>query len=464
MGCSVFAETDISGKLDTNLGTYFPWSEGGADLSAAEVCVRPSIDSYWGSHSLFINGSIVFDALGTRNSRNVYGDTTGTPWLGTRLNEAYYDYNGGWWAFRAGRQIVQWGAADNFTVTNVICPDDKTRLSGNDISDSKLGIDAFRFSVNSNYIIADAYWVPRFTPAELPLAKNNPLYRKIVPQNADLTKAGLGVLKINDFSCNDLTAPKFSLKNGEYGLRVSSFFSFADFSLYGFYGWDDDPFICYDVETVPDVMNYEAAPGVFIPVPYNRPASIRLSGNYKRFGMIGADSSIPVGPVTVRLEGAFYPQRYFARSAESQMTQIFDYYKSSRKTEGADVTRTERHNQAAGVIGIDWMAGDLTVSAQYYADYVFGDVKNLERENLNQQISFNLSFSALDGNLEAGISGIVEFPSFDSAIIPSVSYSVSDELSVKASAMLFNRGVKDTGSYSRYKDLSSFNLGLSYSF
>ncbi len=463
LASSVFAETEVSAKWETNLGTYFPWREGGAEMSAGEVCVKPEIDSYWGSSSLYINGLIAFDALAMRNTSDLYGNAIGTPCLGCRLNEAYYDYNGGWWAFRAGRQIVQWGAADNFTVTNVICPDDNSKLSGSDLNDSKLGIDALRFSVNTSSLIADAYWIPRFTPSELPLSKNNPLFKKMVPQTVDLSEAGLGVLKINELSDTNLNLPEFSLKNGECGLRLSSFYSFADFSLYGFYGWEDSPFVGYDVKTAPAVIKVEVAPGVFMPVPYNKPDSIDLSGIYRRFGMIGADSSIPVGPLTLRLEAAFYPWRHFAASAQSQMQQIFDYYKTSGKTEGAGVTRTERHNQIAGVIGLDWMASDLTVSVQYYADYVFGSVKNLERENLNQQVSFSFSYSSPDGNLEAGISGIVEFPAFDSVIIPSVSYSVTDDFSVKVSAMLFNRGVRE-GSYSRYKDLSSLNVCLSYSF
>ena len=38
-----------------------------------------------------------------------------------------------------------------------------------------------------------------------------------------------------------------SIWNGEYGLKLSGYFSALDFSLYGFYGWDDKPVLDYEM-------------------------------------------------------------------------------------------------------------------------------------------------------------------------------------------------------------------------
>ena len=119
--------------------------------------------------------------------------------------------------------------------------------------------------------------------------------------------------------------------------------------------------------------------------------------------------------------------------------------------------------QIAGVIGLDWLLSNFTISAQLYFDYVFGETKNLEREKFLHQSSFNIAYTSDDSNLEICVSGMVDLKSLDSVIIPSVSYNFSDELSMKAFAMLFNRGVKE-GLYAKYHDLSSFNIGLFYNF
>ena len=44
-----------------------------------------------------------------------------------------------------------------------------------------------------------------------------------------------------------LEKPELAIWNGEYGLKLSGYFSALDLSVYGFYGWDDIPLLNYQM-------------------------------------------------------------------------------------------------------------------------------------------------------------------------------------------------------------------------
>ena len=44
-------------------------------------------------------------------------------------------------------------------------------------------------------------------------------------------------------SINQFETPERAIWNGEYALKLSGYFPALDVSLYGFYGWDDIPFL-----------------------------------------------------------------------------------------------------------------------------------------------------------------------------------------------------------------------------
>lgn len=397
----LFAEGGIefSGEVSARGGVAAPWTadDSAGRFTMGELSFTGTIDAYYDNSSALAEGSVVYDAV--NNS------------LDYSVDELWVDYTESLWGIRIGRQKAAWGKADGIDIANVLCPADMSSLAAMTADDNKLGVDAVRFSLSGNQFTADAYWIPIFTPARLPEEMTGQL---------------------------EIEKPETAIWNGEYGLRVSGYFSTLDVSLYGFYGWDDNPFVNY-------AMDFQTTP-----------PSISASGSYERMAMIGADAALPIGETVLRLEAAFFPQRYFQKKSDSVITEIMTFGKADS---------CEKHNQLSALAGIDWMPEGWTLTAQYYCDYVFGDLEPLERTDaFTHGATISVTKSLVNETLEVGFSGLLGFNDFDSMLSPSVKYSLSDQISVGAEAFIFIPGPERDGKYGAYKDLSSLCLKAKFSF
>ena len=111
------------------------------------------------------------------------------------------------------------------------------------------------------------------------------------------------------------------------------------------------------------------------------------------------------------------------------------------------------------------MPSGWTLTAQYYCDAVFGDLDELERTDAYQHgATLSVSKSLVNETLELSFSGLIGFNDFDSLLSPSVKYSLSDQISLGASAYIFLPGPERDGKYGAYKDLSSLCLNAKFSF
>ena len=418
---SAEGSVDFSGELKTRWGAGAPWTD--KDTTAGRFLIGDttftgSIDAYYDNSSAFAEGSVFYDAV-----------KKSFDWS---LEELWLDYTSSFWGIRIGRQKTAWGKADGIDITNVICPSDMSSLSAMTSDDSKLAIDAIRLTLSGNQFTADAYWIPFFTPTALPLDDGNPLRKFFVPSSVDFPIEAMNTTLTLPVTISGFEEPEKAIWNGEYGLKLSGYFSALDVSLYGFYGWDDRPFLNYEI-------TYEAANP---PYP-SLPNGLIVSGEYKRMMMFGADAAIPIKETVLRAEAAFLPQRHF------------------QKTEG----NTEQHNELSALIGLDWMPDGWTLTAQYYCDYLFGDITSLERKNAYEHgTTLSISKTLLNETLEISFSGLIGLNDFDSFISPSVSYSLSDQISLSAGAYIFIPGPECDGKYGRYKDLSCMVIEGKYSF
>ena len=359
---------ELSGDLETFYAVGAPWTD--SDTSAGRFIIgdtsfTASLDANYDNSSAYAEASINYDAI-----------TNTADWS---VSELWIDYTSSFWGIRIGRQKSAWGKADGIDITNVLCPSDMSSFIAMTSDDSKLPIDAIRLSFSGSQFTADAYWIPFFTPAALPEETLN-----VMP----------------------LTVPETKLSNGEYGLKLSGYFSAFDVSLYGFYGWEDIP-------------------------------------EYKRMTMVGADAAIPIKEVVLRVETAFFPQRYFI----------------------AD----EQRNELSALIGLDWMPSGWTLTAQYFCDYVFGDLDSpllayVRPDAYTHGATLSVSKSLLNETLELSLNGIINFNDFDSLINPSVNYSLSDQINLSAGSYIILPGPDNDGKYGQYKDYSAFYLKAKYSF
>lgn len=442
-------DVQFSGDVEMLLGQAFPYTEEPWNTVAALLKANGALDVFANEYTVHLSGGLVLDALHSQSTDDKLALTDDDGYVLARIKEAYLDYNGDQWSVRAGRQISAWGKADGLTVTDILCPKDMSSLFASDYSDSSLGIDALRVSLNLTSFVCDAYWIPTFTPNTLPLAKGNPLRKILLPSSVSANGYTL------DIRLGELEKPEPSLKNMEYAIKAAAYLPFADFSVYGFYGWDDTPVMNYTLLYLDRDGN---SLDLSNPMNYLRIAGygLNVGGEYKQMGMIGADAAIPAGPVTLRLEGAFFPMRHFATTAESQLTAMF---------QGKRAKTSVQRNQLTALAGIDWMPGGWTVTAQYYMDFVFGDLGLVDREQAFQhKTTLSVSRSFFGGNLEVSLQGLLGLNDFDSAIMPSVKYALSDQISLSLGGNFFIPGPDKDGEYGAYKDLSCLTFSGKFSF
>ena len=400
------AGVDFSGDVQTIWGAGAPWTD--SDNSAGQLLlgttsVSGKLDAYCDNSSALAEGSVSYDAVSNK--------------LDYSLDELWVDYTESFWGVRIGRQKTAWGKADGVDITNVICPSDMSSFAAMTSDDSKLAVDAVRLSLTGNQFTADAFWIPFFTPAKLPLNEGNSLRKFAVPESVEVQMPGVPQPVKLPVTLGGIEEPEKKIWNGEYGAKVSGYFSAFDVSLYGFYGWDDTP-----------VFESNATQ-----------KGIILNGKYKRMTMVGADAAIPISNVVLRTEAAFFPQRYFAAE--------------------------EQRNELSALAGLDWMPSGWTLTAQYFCDVVFGDLDKLEREDAyTHGATLSVSKTFLNETLEASFSGLMNFNEFDSMLKPSVNYSLSDQINLETGAYIFIPGPDEDGKYGAYKDLSSFYLKAKYSF
>lgn len=421
---------EFSGDIETLWGIGAPWTD--SDTSAGRHTLGTTsftgkLDAYYDNSSAYAEATLSYDAVNTQGGNLGSG-------FNLSLGELWADYTEAFWGVRIGRQKAAWGKADGIDITNVLCPSDMSSFAAMVGDDSKLAIDAVRLSLTGNQFTADAYWIPFFTPAALPLDKGNQLRKFLVPSSMDLT-LGPGMKLTIPVNIGKLEEPEKAIWNGEYGLKLSGYLSALDLSLYGFYGWDDTPILDYSVTFGPPADPSNPATAM--------PDGMTVSGKYERMAMLGADAALPIGETVLRLEGAFFPQRHF------------------QKKEGKSLQR----NEFSGLAGLDWMPTGWTFTAQYYCDLVAGDLEPLEREDAyTHGATLSASKSLVNETLELSFAGILGLNDFDSLLSPSVKYSLSDQITVGAKAYIFIPGPDEDGKYGAYKDLSSLCLNAKFSF
>lgn len=429
---------EFSGDIESLWGVGAPWTD--EDIAAGKFTLGNTsftgkLDAYYGNSSAYADATLSYDAVSTDgNLGNGFNLSLGELWL---------DYTSSFWGIRIGRQKAAWGKADGIDITNVLCPQNMSSLAAMVGEDSKLPIDAIRLSLSGNSFTADAYWIPFFTPTALPLDEGNSLRKFLLPASIAFPISAMNTTLSLPVYLNQFEKPELAIWNGEYGLKVSGYFSALDVSMYGFYGWDDTPFLDYSI-------NFGAPADPSNPATA-MPESINVGGKYERMAMIGADAALPIEATVLRLESAFFPQRHFQKSAE----EIIKNHSEA----------SEKHNQLSALAGIDWMPSGWTITAQYYCDAIFGEIDALDRKDAYQHgATLSISKSLLNETLELSFAGVLGLNDFDSMLNPAVNYSLSDQINLGLKAFIFIPGPDRDGKYGAYKDLSSICLNAKFSF
>lgn len=423
-------EISYSGSLSSLAGIALPnTNDNKGKFLAGTLIFDNTLKAYLNESMFYLNASLIGDAVGSQSSNGVSAFVSDDGHFSIKLKEAYFDYNGGFWALRAGRMIAAWGKADGIQITDVLCPQDESTIIASSYKESRQGIDALRLSYTGNSLQADVYWIPFFTPSTLPLAKNSPIRNILFPKN-------LGEYSLSSPArYDDFELPEKKFASSEYAARVGMYFSRFDLSFYGFYGWDDLPFMSYTAEPL---------------------SSVNVNGGYERMAMLGLDTAIPAGEFVLRFESAFFPERYMQTSADWQ---------AERQSAGLDFSASERHSQIIGLAGLDWSPSGWTITAQYIADYAFGEAESLDRKTYQHQASLTVEKALLNDTMTLSALAFLDLRDFSSSTELSAEYSLTDAIKLALIGNIFLEGPDGkTGLYGAYQDLSCLTLKGTISF
>lgn len=397
----------FSGSAKTAVGVFIRGDNAG-DFSPAKETVSGEVDARFADCAVFIAGNAYFNALAA-NSGGSFSVVDG---LGAELQEAYFTWtsnefgNGLTAGLKFGRQITAWGKADGIRIADILCPQNLASLGTSNYSESRLGIDAIKGTLSGTYFTADAYWIPFFRPSALPFESWNPLRKALIPSSVGAVPVVLG----------DISKPEPNIANSSYAARVSFWFPAVDFSLYGYYGFDDSPNFMYTPDAMP-------------------PTKITVTGKYYRYGMAGFDFAVPAGAFVIRAESAFFIER----ALQLGQTSLGGY---------------KRKNELRALAGFDWNKNGWMLTAQYYGDVVFAYVDSLARDAYEHGATANLSKTLFSETLTLSCTGLVRLNDLDGFAGLKAKYSLTDEISLALAFDGYFPGPKSDGTYGKYKDLS----------
>ncbi|MBQ6780037.1 MAG: hypothetical protein IJP62_02275 [Treponema sp.] len=430
-------EIDFSGSLITQAGVGLPNThDNKGDFLLGQTMFDGIMKSYFAESMVYVNAQIVYDAPGAQSANGFFAFASDDGTFALKFREAYMDWKSERFALRIGRQIAAWGKADDIQIADILCPQDESTVIASKYEENRLGIDAVRLSLLMESAQVDAYWIPFFTPSTLPLARGNPLRSHMFPEYAD------GYKVASPSAWNDFDCPEKTISNSEFAARAGFYTSVADLSFYGFYGWDDMPFMTYTGNRKNSGDDFE---------------SITITGEYKRMAMVGADAAIPVGDFVFRLETAYFPNRHIQMSSDSQIEAQFM---------GEAAVSTKKKHQLKGLAGFDWTpSGGWTITAQYVGDYIFNHEDSLDRESYEHQATLSIEKTLLGEDLTLSASGSLDLRDFSSSSELEADYKLSDAITLSAIADFFLEGPNGKkGMFGDYHDLSCVTLKGKFSF
>ena len=430
----------VIGKLETAHGLR--WNKG-AEYSLSRSIAQINGEVLAGSAYAFLSASAEY------NYRNPAR-------TGFKLNEAYFRYSGEIWDLSFGRQLINWGQADGFSLTDVLSAKDSSAFLAFSSDDTKLASDSIRLRFFHDIFTFEAVAVPFFTPNKLPRfgfedgAKDD-LYYIDTPDTYD-TKTPLGSIPIT-YTKTESAKPKM-FTDTEAAARLSFFLPGIDFSVSGFYGWDKNPRY---------VKSGYAKKGLFNPALPHHPLlnpyvpkelHTNLNEEYYRIGMAGIDAAIPAGDVTIRLETAYIGGRYFEPKNLLTEKSINDLKKQTPDDVTLEFNSPKKH-QLLALAGLDWIKNSWTLSAQYFEDLILDHKDDIERPIHKGFVSLNISKTFLRDTLKLSASGAVDINYGSTSSTYSVDYALTDNMHVILGGDLYTKGYDGKGDFAQLNKISS---------
>lgn len=349
--------------------------------------------------------SFMFASLNATYNNNIPDQTK------IELREAFLEYTTKNWNFKAGRQIIIWGISDGLRITDIVSPMDLTEFLARDYDDIRIPVNAIRIRYLTRNIRAELIFIPVSSFFIVPYQEENPW--SVFPSDTDTY-----------FDVNMSNIPAKTLKNSEYGGRISFFLSGIDFSLSALHTWNKMPVFNRNLSVNSD--------------------TIFVSKIHNRMDMLGFDFSFPLKQFVIRGEIA----KYFG-----------EIQGLNTNTENKDrITR----NTANYLIGIDWYPGnEWSVTAQYSQKIIPEYLNEFENKKNTVLVTFGLTKKILHSTLKLSSFTYIYVSNNGFFNRISADYSMTDEIHVMIGYDWF---YGDNGMLGLYKNNSEVWFKAKYSF
>ena len=419
----------LSGKIETLHGVRWNGTEKKLEYGASRSIAQMKGEVSAGSSYAAISAAAEY------NYRNPAR-------TGFRLNEAYYRYSGEIWDISVGRQVIAWGQADGFKLTDVLSARDSSEFIAFSGDDARLPSDSIRLRFFHDLFTFEVIAVPFFTPNKLPRfgfengAKDG-LYYIDTPDSFDM-QTPFGTITAPITYTKPQSAKPKMFTDTEAAARFSFFLPGIDFSVSGFYGWDKNP---HYVKS-----GYVTLNAMHLP----EQAFLTINQEYYRIKMAGIDAAIPADDVTIRLETAWVGGRYFEPKNQNPIPGV-------PGAGGIPLTfkpALQKH-QLLMLAGIDWIKSSWTLSAQYFEDLILNHKNDIERPMHKGFVSLNVSKTFLRDTLKLSASGVIDINYGSTSSTYSVGYALTDNINVALGGDVYTKGYDGKGDFAALHKISA---------
>lgn len=325
-----------------------------------------------------------------------------------QFREAYLEFTGRKWGFKAGRQIIIWGKADGLKITDIISPMDLTEFLAQDYDDIRMPVNGIVLSKYNKNWDMEFICIPVFESYLLPGTDN--------PWGTDF--AGQGLIE------DEAIIPAMKLSNVEYGGKLSFYLPGIDLDISALHTWNKAPVYSYKVDS--------------------SEGSLHIRPEHHRLGFVGFGFSKSLHAFIIRGESAFYIDKKFSPKAERFLPGLL------------------KSNSINYLVGVDWYPGrEWTLTGQLSDEYILKYTDEYASGKHSFFTTLGLSKKILNSTLSISTFGYIGLNECDFFMHTSADYSLSDNIHIMTGYDWF---YGDSGMFGRYNQNSQMWVKAKFSF
>ncbi|NOX43235.1 MAG: hypothetical protein GXP19_05815 [Gammaproteobacteria bacterium] len=394
---SLVTELEIASDLDN------------ADVQKQELQIQPEIKvNFSKDWQLTALGRFRTDAQDNINPDNQSK---------AELREFYFETSYDEIFFTLGKQQIVWGKADGLKVLDVVNPQNFREFILDDFEDSRIPLWAVNAEIPFDDTVLQLLFIPDQTYHKL--ADQNALYTFTSPLVSPTIPSGINTV------FHSLSKPDRSVKDADYGMRLSSFRNGWDLTFNYLYHYDDVPVFFRDIDLT-----------AAIPL-------VNVKPEYKRTHLVGSSFSNAFDSLTLRGEVAYSIDRYYSVNDLSDNDGVI------------------QSDEFAYVLGFDWQGIEETfLSFQLFQTYVVKDKPGLIRDQLETTLTFLYRQEFYNDTLELETLLLHNLNNDDGLIRPKIKYQWQDDISVWVGLDIFYGETE--GLFGQFDDTNRFMAGIEW--